>query len=142
MYLLDSNVLIALCIREHVHHDSALSWLSGLVSDGREKPILALCAITEGALVRQVLRDNPADGVNRAVSLLQAVKSWPSCQFWSEAPSYVDIDWRGVMGHKQVTDAYLAALARSRNARLASFDRGLAALRPDIVCLVPSGKTL
>jgi hypothetical protein len=122
-----------------VHHDSAMSWLAELVSDVREKPTLALCAITEGALVRQVLRDSPADGVSRALALLQAVKSWPSSQFWSDAPSYVDIDWRGVMGHKQVTDAYLAALPRSRNARLASFDRGLAALRPGIVCLVPSG---
>lgn len=116
-----------------------MSWLAELVSDVREKPTLALCAITEGALVRQVLRDSPADGVSRALALLQAVKSWPSSQFWSDAPSYVDIDWRGVMGHKQVTDAYLAALPRSRNARLASFDRGLAALRPGIVCLVPSG---
>ena len=42
-----------------------------------------------------------------------------------------------MIGHKQVTDAYLVALAKSNNVRLASFDRGLAALRPDLVGLVP-----
>jgi hypothetical protein len=42
-----------------------------------------------------------------------------------------------VIGHKQVTDAYLVALAKCRNARLINFDRGLAALPPDVVSLVP-----
>jgi uncharacterized protein len=40
------------------------------------------------------------------------------------------------MGHKQVTDAYLVALTKSKNARLASFNRGLAALNPESVFLV------
>ena len=88
-------------------------------------------------LVRQMLRDNPVAGLANATALLTAVKAWPGCQFWGDSLSYVDIDWRGVVGHKQVTDAYLVALAKSNNVRLASFDRGLAALRPDLVDLVP-----
>lgn len=140
MYLLDANVLIALCIPEHVHHDSAMQWLVSLSGADRGQPIVALCALTEGALVRLLLRDNPFDGLGRAIELLRALRSWPGCQFWPEAPSYLELDWYGVLGHKQVTDAYLAHLAQSRQARLASFDRGLAALRPQVVHLVPSGQ--
>ena len=36
------------------------------------------------------------------------------------------------MGHRQVTDAYLAALARHHRGKLASFDRGLVALHTDV----------
>ena len=37
---------------------------------------------------------------------------------------------------RQVTDSYLAALARHRNGRLATFDRGLAALHADVADLI------
>jgi predicted nucleic acid-binding protein len=43
----------------------------------------------------------------------------------------------GVIGHRQVTDAYLAQLARQHNARLATFDAGLAALHSDVADLIP-----
>jgi predicted nucleic acid-binding protein len=43
----------------------------------------------------------------------------------------------GVIGHRQVTDAYLAQLARANHGRLATFDRGLAALHTDIAELIP-----
>ncbi len=42
------------------------------------------------------------------------------------------------MGHRQVTDAYLASLARAHSGRLATMDRGLAALHPDVTVLVPT----
>jgi toxin-antitoxin system PIN domain toxin len=132
VYLLDANLLIAMCMLEHLHHDDSMRWLTSI-----GKSALALCAISEGALVRQALRDNPRVGIANAIAILGAVKAWPGCQFWGDSLSYVDIDWRGVIGHKQVTDAYLVALAKSKNAQLASFDRGLAALRPDVVHLVP-----
>lgn len=38
----------------------------------------------------------------------------------------------GVVGHRQVTDAYLAQLARARSARLATLDRGLCVAHPDV----------
>lgn len=43
----------------------------------------------------------------------------------------------GVIGHRQVTDAYLAQLARAHDGRLASFDQGLAKLHSDVVDLIP-----
>lgn len=42
----------------------------------------------------------------------------------------------GVVGHRQVTDAYLAGLARHRSAQLATFDQGLVALHPDVTVLL------
>jgi hypothetical protein len=43
----------------------------------------------------------------------------------------------GIIGHRQVTDAYLPQLAPAPGARLATFDQGLAKAHPDITELVP-----
>jgi predicted nucleic acid-binding protein len=48
--LLDANVLIALVVAEHVHHDAAAEWLSA--SD----ETFATCPITQGSLIRFLLR--------------------------------------------------------------------------------------
>jgi len=56
----------------------------------------------------------------------------PRHRFWPDGLSYADIGWRGVLGHRQVTDAYLAALARHHGGKLVSFDRGLVALHTDV----------
>jgi hypothetical protein len=45
---------------------------------------------------------------------------------------------RGIVGHRQVTDAYLVGLAVKRNGQLASMDEGLVALHPGRCTLVPS----
>ena len=41
-------------------------------------------------------------------------------------------------GHRQVTDAYLAAPARKHGGRMATLDRGLAALHLDVADLIPT----
>ena len=43
---------------------------------------------------------------------------------------------RGLVGHRQVTDAYLAARARTAGGRVATLDRGLAALHAEVVELI------
>jgi predicted nucleic acid-binding protein len=42
--LLDANVLIALVVADHVHHDPADAWLAGLPGH------FTTCPITEGSL--------------------------------------------------------------------------------------------
>lgn len=59
-------------------------------------------------------------------------------QFWPDDLGYEGIDLGAVVGHRQVTDAYLAGLARARGSRLATPDRGLAAVHPDVAELVPA----
>ncbi|MEZ5133438.1 MAG: hypothetical protein R2763_17275, partial [Mycobacterium sp.] len=55
-----------------------------------------------------------------------------------DAVTFATFELQGVIGHRQVTDGYLAELARFNRGRLATFDRGLAALHPDIAYLVPT----
>lgn len=43
-----------------------------------------------------------------------------------------------VRGHAGVTDAYLAALARHHGGRLATLDRRLADLHPDVALVIPT----
>ncbi len=126
--LLDANVLIALSDSEHVHHDVVERWLAG--SSGS----FATCPVTQGALVRHALRSGAA--VTEAVEVLSSVTGDRRHEFWPDDLGYGDVDLRGVVGHRQVTDAYLAGLARARGGRLATLDRGLALLHPDVTLLV------
>lgn len=56
----------------------------------------------------------------------------PEPRFWPDILPYHQVQWHGVMGHRQVTEAYLAALARHHQGKLASVDKGLVALHPDV----------
>lgn len=129
--LLDANVLIALLVADHVHHDAAESWLSVGGFD------FATCPITEGSLVRLLVREGQSAAA--AASLLSALFDHPRHAFWPDDVAYRQVDLGNVHGHRQVTDAYLASLARFREGRLATFDRGLAVTYPDVVDLVPVG---
>jgi len=53
--LLDADVLIALTVAEHEHHDRSIDWMAGV-------DIFAVFPIVEGALIRFLLR---MGGVNR-----------------------------------------------------------------------------
>ncbi len=126
--LLDANVLIALVVADHEHHDRASAWSTTVER-------LALAAVVEGSLVRYLLR--AGESAATATAVLRAVHAMPACEFWSDGISYVDADLAHVRGHRQVTDAYLVSLAASRSARLATFDEGLAQAVPGSVDLVP-----
>lgn len=127
--LLDGNVLIALILDEHVHHDAALTWFD-------EVDRFATCPITQGTLLRTLLRLD--DRVTDAVATLGALASDNRHEFWPDDLAYVAVRMTGVTGHRQVTDAYLAGLARAHGGRLATFDKGLAALHPDVADLAPT----
>lgn len=128
--LLDANLLIALVVADHVHHDAAESWLA----DSTDR--FASCPITQGSLMRLLIRHGqPADA---ATTTVRGVWSHPRHDFWPDDVSYSDIQTTGIIGHRQVTDAYLAQLARARQGRLASFDQGLAELHRDVVDLIPT----
>lgn len=130
--LLDANVLIALFDAGHVHHAHVRAWFIGL----REG--FATCPIVEGALTRWILRVEGRAGAAAAVRELRKLAADPRHAFWSDDVACADVDWKGVLGHDQVTDAYLAALARKHGGRLATLDRGLAALHHDVAELIPA----
>lgn len=127
-YLLDSNVLIALAVQEHEYHAAATAWIVDIEH-------FALCPIVEGSLVRFLIR--LGESASTALAVLDAIASMPSSEFWPDGLSYANLDLRHVVGHFQVTDAYLLELVRDRPAaRLATFDAGLAAVDPSLVMLV------
>lgn len=70
------------------------------------------------------------------VAVLDGLSDDERHQFWPDDVSYRLVALDGVVGHRQVTDAYLADLARRHHGRLATFDRGLAAVHADIADLV------
>ena len=125
-HLLDGNVLVALVDRSHVHHPAAVNWFASH-TDG-----FATCPTTQGTLIRLLLRFGAAADASTAVAVLKQLTQHHRHAFWDDDISYTGISWTGVLGHRQVTDSYLAGLARHRGGRLATFDRGLAALHTDI----------
>lgn len=129
--LLDANVLIALTNRRHIQHERARQWFGG------KDRSFATCPITQGALLRHYYRDAERPDINGAFYLLKQIESMPGHEFWPDALSYSKISLAGVIGHRQVTDAYLVALAAERGERLATMDRGLALLHPEKVVFVP-----
>lgn len=128
--LLDANVLIALVVSEHVHHDAAAEWLSA--SDTG----FATCPITQGSLVRFLVRTGESAAAARDV--VRAVEKADRHEFWPASVCFAEVEVGGVVGHRQVTDAYLAQLARARNGQLATLDSGLAHLHSDVAILIPA----
>lgn len=127
--LLDTNVLIALAWPVHVHHVTARAWF-----DAKGHKVWATCPLTQCAFVR--ISSNPAiirDAVRpeQALQMLQIMARAPGHRFWSDGVSMGDATFgftTTLTGHRQVTDAYLLALARENGGRVATFDRGLVAL--------------
>lgn len=126
--LLDANALIAVTVIEHVHHDVMEEWFSQ-----RSEPF-ATCPVTQGALVRFLLRSGAT--ARDAVDVVRGLSAAEQHEFWPDHLGYDAIDMRGVVGHKQVTDSYLAGLARSRGGRLVTLDRALALLHDDVALLL------
>lgn len=127
-HLLDANALIALTLTDHEHHERAVSWAAGVDH-------ISLCPVVEGSLIRFLVRLGQSQSTAKA--LLDALYASPRCEFWPDALSYRHAELDHVVGHRQVTDAYLAALAASNNALLATFDQALAQAVPHRVTLIP-----
>lgn len=66
-----------------------------------------------------------------AHSLLRAIVGLPGHVFWPDDVSLeltTLFDGYALTGHRQVSDAYLLALARKHDAQLATLDRGITSL--------------
>ena len=127
--LLDANVLIALLVDDHVHHQAAENWFVGMAGN------FATCPITQGSLMRLLIREGQSAAAARAI--LNGTAADSRHEFWADDIPYTDVPTQGIVGHRQVTDAYLAHLARARGSRLATFDQALAKLHHDVAELVP-----
>ena len=131
-FLLDVNVLIAVAWPAHQSHERVQQWVARHASDG-----WATCPFTETAFVR--ILSNPAFSPNAltpadALSLLRANSGHPAHRFWADGISFlaaVEPFAERVVGHQQVSDAYLLGLAIHRKGKLATLDRGVLTLLPE-----------
>ena len=121
--LLDVNVLIALLDAAHIHHRLASSWLQREIDAG-----WASCPITQNGCIR--IMSQPAypgalAAADVALRLAEAAAG-AEHQFWPADVNLLEagrVDWQRVLGHRQVTDVYLLALALRHGGRLVTFDR-------------------
>jgi hypothetical protein len=127
LLLLDVNALLAVAWPNHQFHHEAVDALS---SASR----WATCALTQLGFIR--LSSNPSVvGIAKrpieAATLLSGLVADSLHVYLDSHPSPVSESWRhafdNLLGHQQVTDAYLLNLAAANHAVLATFDRRLAA---------------
>lgn len=128
VYLLDANVLIALATPEHSLNERAAAWF-------RLGHRFATCPITQGALVRFHMRAGVDATADSAKLLLESISSLPRHEFWPADVSYLEMPAAGIIGYRQVTNAYLALLAHKHGGSLATMDEALAALHAATVLI-------
>ena len=123
--LLDVNVLIALLDGGHAMHRRAMDWMEREAAEG-----WASCPITQNGAVRIMSQPGyptPRPTAQVAQRLALACTA-PEHAFWPADVNLLSsdvIDWQRMLGHRQVTDAYLLALATRNDGRLATFDQRL-----------------
>lgn len=125
--LLDANVLIALFDPDHLHHDPAHDWFEDSRANG-----WATCPLTENAVVR--ILSNPtyvvgAESTAQIVKRLSRFCGSGGHVFWGDTLSVRDRQHFPAtfpVSSRQVTDAYLLALACENGGTLATFDTSIA----------------
>lgn len=134
--LLDVNVLVALLVPEHEHHEAAMTWFAEGSSQG-----WATCSVTELGVIRVCAQLpgglwSPEKTADRLLLLTAASREYA---FWPDAASPATMpEVRGAATAKQITDRYLLGLARRYRGRVITFDRPLAAAGGgDALCLLP-----
>ncbi len=132
-YLLDVNVLIALAWPLHVHHTVAHTWFE---ETGHKS--WSTCPLTQLAFVR--ISSNPkiistAVAPRAAVQTLNEMVALKGHVFWADDLPVNDLrcfNSNALVGHRQVTDAYLIELAKYHKGLVATLDAGLASLLPQV----------
>lgn len=128
----DVNVLVALTWPTHIHHDVARQWFERKARVG-----WATCPITQLGFVRissnpKIIKDAVSPG--EALAVLERLLALPGHQFW---PADIALTSAGafaslaMVGHRQVTDAYLLALTQQQEGRLVTLDRSIVDLIAD-----------
>ena len=126
-HLLDVNVWVALLDEAHVFHARVLAFI--------QKPTLkiASCPLTENGVIRILnlpgySKLGPA-GFEAVRNKLQEISCDLNHECWPDSISLrtsESINWPRVLGHNQITDVYLLALAVAHNGCLVTLDQRVA----------------
>ena len=128
-HLLDVNALIALLWEEHQFHDTMSGWFA---RHGRHG--WATCAITQAGFIR--VMNQPALApqgltVGELAEVLANSLAHPAHRLLPLEFAFADVlacCSGGVVGHRQVTDAYLLTAAIRADMKLLTFDSGVRSL--------------
>lgn len=127
--LLDANALIALCWPTHEHHSQMRTWFRQHAKAG-----WATTVFTQAAFVRIVCQQvfaGRAIAVAEVAELLLRNTSHPKHRLASMDFGFADVMevcTGGILGHRQITDAWLLTAAVRGKMRLLTFDKGIAQL--------------
>lgn len=130
--LLDVNMLLASVDRDHVAYRKVHSWLDEMGGSP-----WATCPLTQAGFVRIVSNRgfHSYDAtLAEAFQMLADICRQPGHRFWPldiTLAEAVQPFQEKLVGHRQVTDAYLLGLAIRHKGRLVTLDRGIAALAGD-----------
>lgn len=125
-YLLDANALIALCWPTHEHHPRMAGWFrqharAGWASTALtqsafvrivSQPVFSGRSIAIGAVAKLLLR-NTAHSKHRLVALDFGFAD------------VLSVCTGGILGHRQITDAWLLTAAIRSGMKLVTFDSGI-----------------
>jgi uncharacterized protein len=129
MHLLDANALIALGWPAHEHHGRMLDWFARHARAG-----WATTAFTQAAFVRVLAQPAVAGrhvAVDEIAELLLRNTSHPRHMLLALDFGFEQVlGWcsGGVVGHRQIADAWQLAAAARHGAKLLTFDHGVAQL--------------
>jgi hypothetical protein len=120
--LFDVGVLIALLDAAHVHHRRASDWLSQNLGNG-----WASCPLTQNGCLRVMSQPAYPQALAPCAVAKRLAKATahPAHQFIPDDYSLFDdgrVAWTSILGHRQVTDAYLLGLAVRHHCHFVTFD--------------------
>ena len=126
-HLLDVNVWVALLDEAHVFHVQALAFIQ------RRRVRIATCPLVENGVVRVLnlpaySQTGPV-GFSVVADKLTEICSALDHEFWPDDLSLRSpgvVNWPRVLGHNQITDVYLLALAVARGGCLVTLDHRVA----------------
>jgi toxin-antitoxin system PIN domain toxin len=128
-HLLDANALIALGWPTHEHHPRMISWFRQHSRAG-----WASTAFTQSAFVRIVSQpafSGRAIAIDEVAELLLRNTAHPKHQLVALDFGFADVLHActgGILGHRQITDAWLLTAAIRSGMKLLTFDAGITQL--------------
>ena len=125
-HLLDANALIALGWPMHEHHPHMVKWFGQHARAG-----WASTAFTQAAFIRIILQpafSGRVIAVSEVAELLLRNTAHPNHQLTAMDFGFAEV-WTactgGILGHRQITDAWLLTAAIRNGMKLLTFDSGI-----------------
>ena len=128
-FLLDVNALVALVWPNHSHHGDALAWFKDAKREG-----WATCPLTQSAFVRissnqRIIPEaRSLQGAMEGLARLVALSGHRFLEDNVSILSATEFSQERLLGHNQVSDAHLLALAVRQGHVLATFDSRISEL--------------